>query len=80
MVPSSDVLEAAWKIVTGLLIGALLGGLGVGLLVRAVWQWLTRRTRDLRTSDGTPLTVLKELGGASGEKSRHLEPAGGKSG
>ena len=44
MVPSSDVLEAVWKTVTGLLIGALLGGLGVGLLVRAAWQWLIGRT------------------------------------
>ena len=59
MVPSSDVLEAAWKIVTGLLIGAILGGLGVGLLVREVWQWFTGRTRGLRTSAGTPSTVLK---------------------
>jgi hypothetical protein len=44
MIPSSDVLEAVWKIVTGLLIGALLGGFGVGLLVRAAWQWLIGRT------------------------------------
>jgi hypothetical protein len=44
MIPSSDVYEAPWKILTGLLLGALLGGMGVGLLVRAVWQWLIGRT------------------------------------
>ncbi len=44
MVPSSDAFEAVWKIVTGLLIGGLLGGFGVGLLVRAAWQWLIGRT------------------------------------
>ena len=43
MVPSSDVLEAVWKIVTGLLIGTLLGGFGVWLLVRAARQWLIGR-------------------------------------
>jgi hypothetical protein len=64
MIPSSDVYEAAWKILTGLLLGALLGGLGVGLLVRAVWQWLHGRTQGLRASDGTLLPVLKKLGGA----------------
>ncbi len=44
MIPSSDVFEAGWKIWTGLLLGGLLGGCGVGLLVRAAWQWLTGRT------------------------------------
>ncbi len=80
MIPSSDVYEAAWKILTGLLLGVLLGGMGVGLLVRAVWQWLIGRTQVLRTSDGSPLTVPKKLGGAPREGSRHLEPADGQSG
>lgn len=44
MVPSSDALEGVWKIVTGLLIGGLLGGFGVGLLNRAAWRWLIGRT------------------------------------
>ncbi|HWT78354.1 MAG TPA: hypothetical protein VN648_06075 [Candidatus Methylomirabilis sp.] len=64
MIPSSDVYEAVWKILTGLLLGGLLGGLGVGLLVRAVWQWFMGQTRVPRTSDGTTLKVLKEVGGA----------------
>ncbi len=51
MVPSSDALEVVWKIVTGLLIGGLLGGFGVGLLLRAVWQWLTGQTRARRTAE-----------------------------
>jgi hypothetical protein len=80
MIPSSDVYEAAWKIVTGLLVGGLLGGLGVGLLVRAVWLWRTGRTRVLRTSNGTSLTVLKELGPAPREGSRQLAPADEQSG
>jgi len=58
MIPSSDVLEAVWKIVTGLLIGAFLGAFGVGLLVRAAWQWLSlpgRRWRHLARTGGSPM-------------------------
>ncbi len=51
MIPSSDVLEGLWKIVAGLLIGGLLGAFGVGLLVRAAWQWLIGRTE----SSGHPM-------------------------
>ena len=77
MIPSSDVYEAVWKILTGLLLGGLLGGLGVGLLVWSVWQRLTRRPRVLLTSDGTPLTVLKEPVPAPREGSRQPKPATG---
>ncbi len=80
MIPSGDVYEAAWKILTGLLLGALLGGFGVGLLAWAVWQWLTERSRLLWTSDRTTLTVLKEVSGTNRERSRRLEPADGQSG
>ncbi len=80
MIPSGDVYEAAWKILTGLLLGVLLGGLGVGLLAWAVWQWLIERTRFLWTSDRTTLTVLKEVRGTNREGSRRLEPADGQSG
>jgi hypothetical protein len=59
MIPSGDVYEAAWKILTGLVLGVLLGGLGVGLLAWAVWQWLTERTRFLWTSN------RKEVGGTN---------------
>lgn len=80
MIPTGDVYEAAWKILTGLLLGVLLGGFGVGLLAWAVWQWLLERTRFLWTSDRTTMTVPKEGGGATCEGSRHLEPADGQSG
>jgi hypothetical protein len=80
MIPSGDVYEAAWKILTGLLLGVLLGGFGVGLLAWAVWQWLTERSRFLWTSDRTTLTVLKEVSGANRERSRRLEPVDGQSG
>jgi uncharacterized membrane protein len=80
MIPTSYLIEAVWRTVAGLLLGLLWGGIGVGLLVRAVWLWRTGRTRVLRTSNGTSLTVLKELGPAPREGSRQLEPADGQSG
>ncbi len=57
MIPASDVYEAAWKIVMGLLFGVLLGGFGVGLLAWAVWRWLGQRPR-------TTITVPKGSGEA----------------
>lgn len=80
MIPSSYVFESAWWTLTGLLFGVLLGGLGGGLLIWSVWQWLLGRTRVLRTPDGTMLTGPQEAGGVLREGSPHLEPADGQPG
>jgi len=62
MIPTGDVDEAVWKILTGLLLGTLLGGLGVGLLARAATRWLSERARFLWSCDRTTLTAPKEAG------------------
>jgi len=59
MIPTGDVDEAVWKILTGLLLGTFLGGLGVGLLARAATRWLSERARFLWSSDRTTLTAPK---------------------
>jgi len=39
--------DAVWKLLAGLLLGLLWGGLGVGLLARALWQWLIGQSSAL---------------------------------
>ncbi|HTU03157.1 MAG TPA: hypothetical protein VMG58_15110 [Candidatus Sulfotelmatobacter sp.] len=54
MIPTSYAYDPVWSIVTGLLLAAVLGLSGVGLLLWAFWQWLVRRARALPAggSDG----------------------------
>jgi hypothetical protein len=80
MIPTGDVYEAVWKILAGLILGALLGGIGGGLLIWAVVRWLTERSRFLRRSVRTTTTVLEEVGENESAGSPHLEPADGQPG
>jgi len=72
MIPTGDVDEAVWKILTGLLLGTLFGGFGVGLLAWAVVRWLSERARLLWSSGRATLTTPKG-GGVEGLGAR-LEP------
>ena len=62
MIPTGDVDEAVWKILTGLLLGTLFGGFGVGLIGWAMARWLSERARFLWSSNRARLTAPKETG------------------
>ena len=47
MILTSYMNDAVWKLLAGLLLGLLWGGLGVGLLAWALWQWLIGRSSAL---------------------------------
>ena len=67
MVPGSHPTEPLWSVVVGLLLAAVLGGGGMGLLFCAAWRWLVARARALPGG-------INEVGGSRPKASPHLRP------